>query len=455
MENLVVLVVDNEEDIQNILSDRLKKHGYEVPVASNGSETFEIVDRMLPDLILLDIKLPDANGIEILAKIKQEYPEIIVIMISAFGTIPIAVEAMKLGAYDFIQKPFNNLDEVRIKVDNALLRKITLMESRYLRSGLKGNYSDIIGKSPKIIEVLHKIDKAAPTDSTVLITGETGTGKELAALALYKNSLRSSKPYVVINCTTIQPTLLESEIFGHEKGSFTGATSRKQGRIELAEGGTLFFDEIGDMAFEIQAKLLRLIQYKEFDKVGGMNTIKADVRFITATNQDLDEAIQKGKFREDLYHRINVVNIKMPTLRELKEDIPILIESFIQEHSKILGKRVVRMTDEAKNLMINYEWPGNVRELQHCIENVVLLVDGETITVNDLSQKIRNVKISESIPKYSESEIRIRSGMSIAEVERMLILKTLEDVSGNKTKAAEILGISLRNLYNKLKQYKL
>jgi two-component system response regulator AtoC len=452
MENLVVLIVDDEEDIQNILSDRLKIHGYQVSVASNGLEALEMVDRIFPDLILLDIRLLDPNldGMELLARIKQEYPEIIVIMITAHGTIQIAVEAMKLGAYDFIEKPFNSLDEVRIKVGTALQRKAMIMENQYLRSELKGKYSDIIGKSPKIMEVLHNIDKVAPSDLTVLITGETGTGKELVAKALHENSLRSSKEFVVVNCTA--DTLFESYLFGHEKGSFTGAISRKPGKMDFAEGGTIFLDEIGDMPFDLQSKLLRLIQFKEFERVGG-TLIKADVRFIAATNKDLNEAIQKDKFRLDLYHRINGVNIELPPLRQLKEDIPILIEYFIKKYNTVSGKQIVHITDEARNLMINYEWPGNIRELQRCIESMILLADREIISVDDLPQKIRDVKISESKSTNSGSGIFIKPGTALRNAEKMLILKTLKDAGGNKTKAAKLLGISLRGLQYKLDNY--
>ena len=449
MENLIVLVVDDQEDIQNILSDRLTIHGYQVSVASNGLEAFEMVDRIFPDLILLDIMLPDTNGMDILAKIKQEYPEIIVIMITAHGTIQIAVEAMKLGAYDFIEKPFNNLDEVRIKVDNALKRKAMIMENQYLRSELKGKYSDIMGKSPKIMEVLHNIDKVAPSDLTVLITGETGTGKELVARALHENSLRSSKEFVVANCTA--DTLFESYLFGHEKGSFTGATSRKLGKMDFAEGGTIFLDEIGAMPFDLQSKLLRLIQFKEFERVGG-TLIKADVRFIAATNQDLNDAIKDGKFRLDLFHRFKF-NIKVPPLTEIKEDIPILVEHFIQKYSTVNGKKIIRIADEVMQLLINYSWPGNIRELQNCFERMIFFAEHETISVDDLPQEIRDAKISESTSTYSGPGIFIKPGTSFRNAQKMLILKTLKDSGGNKTKAAKLLEMNLRTLHNKLKDY--
>ncbi|MEK7396724.1 MAG: sigma-54 dependent transcriptional regulator [Candidatus Poribacteria bacterium] len=449
MENLIVLVVDDQEDIQNILSDRLTIHGYQVSVASNGLEAFEMVDRIFPDLILLDIMLPDTNGMDILAKIKQEYPEIIVIMITAHGTIQIAVEAMKLGAYDFIEKPFNNLDEVRIKVDNALKRKAMIMENQYLRSELKGKYSDIMGKSPKIMEVLHNIDKVAPSDLTVLITGETGTGKELVARALHENSLRSSKEFVVANCTA--DTLFESYLFGHEKGSFTGATSRKLGKMDFAEGGTIFLDEIGAMPFDLQSKLLRLIQFKEFERVGG-TLIKADVRFIAATNQDLNDAIKDGKFRLDLFHRFKF-NIKVPPLTEIKEDIPILVEHFIQKYSTVNGKKIIRIADEVMQLLINYSWPGNIRELQNCFERMIFFAEHETISVDDLPQEIRDAKISESTSTYSGPGIFIKPGTSFRNAQKMLILKTLKDADGNKTRTAKLLEMNLRTLHNKLKDY--
>jgi len=402
-----------------------------------------------PELVLLDIRLPDLDGMEVLSRIKRQHPETLVIMITAYGTIQRAVEAVKQGAYDFIEKPFDP-DLIRIKVDKALERQMLVRQNEYLRSELKGEYGEIIGKSEKMMEVLRTIERVAGSDSTVLVTGETGTGKELVARALHRNSPRSSEPVVVVNCSAIQPELMESEIFGHEKGAFTGAIARKLGKMELADGGTLFLDEIGDMAYELQAKLLRAIQEKEFERVGGTKPIKVDVRFIAATNQDLKKAIQTGKFREDLFYRLNVVNIHLPPLRENREDIPLLIEHFLQKHSAALRRRGVQITDKAIELLVNYRWPGNVRELQNCIERTILLTDSDLIRPEHLPQEVR----SSAFPESTQSGIFIRPGTPLDIVQRAHVLKTLEYVEGSKTKAARLLEISLRTLYNKLKEYR-
>jgi two-component system response regulator AtoC len=444
-----ILVVDDAEDIRNILSDRLEMYGYEVLTASDGQEALEKVDKATPELVLLDIRLPILDGMEVLDRIKLEHPETLVIMITAFGTVQLAVEAMRKGAYDFIEKPFDPPEIVRIKVEKALERQALVRENEYLRSELKGEYGELIGKSQKMMEVLRMIEKVAPSDSTVLVTGESGTGKELVARAIYRNSPRSSEPFVVVNCSAIQPTLLESEIFGHEKGAFTGAIARKPGKMERADGGILFLDEIGDMANELQAKLLRAIQEKEFERVGGTAPIKADVRFIAATNRDLHKAIQEGKFREDLFYRLNVVNIQLPPLRENREDIPLLVEHFLQKHSAALKRRGIQITDRAMGILANYRWPGNVRELQNSIERAILLADSDLIGPEHLPQEIR----AGVTPETVQTEAPIKSGTALKDMEKEHILKTLEEVGGNRTKAAKLLGISLRSLQYKLKEY--
>ncbi len=441
-----ILVVDDEEDIRDLLGDRLRMYGYEVFTASYGAEALEKVDEMFPELVLLDILLPDMDGIEVLSRIKGEHPETLVIMITAYGSVQRAVEAMKQGAYDFIEKPFNP-DLIRIKVGKAVERQSLIRENEYLRSELKGKYDEIIGKSQKMMEVLKAIEKVAPSDSTVLITGEAGTGKELVARALHRNSPRSSKPFVVVNCPAIQPTLIESEIFGHERGAFTGAVARKIGRMEKADGGTLFLDEIGDITYEVQAKLLRAIQEREFERVGGTKPIKVDVRFIAATNQDLDEAVREGRFRKDLFYRLNVVNIHLPPLRERKEDIPLLVEHFLRHYSAA-GKQGIQISDEAMELMVNYHWPGNVRELQNFIERAILFMESDIIRPEHLPREIK----SNGLPA-SMLEDLIRPGTTLKEMEKALILRTLEEVQGNRTKAAKLLGISLRGLQYKLKEY--
>lgn len=448
MRNPRILVVDDEEDIRNILSDRLQMYGYEVPTASDGAEAIERVAEISPELVLLDIRLPKLDGMEVLSRIKREHPETLVIMITAHGTVQRAVEAMKQGAYDFIEKPFNP-DLIRIKVDKALERQSLIRENKYLRSELKGEYGELVGKSQEMMEVLRTVEKVAPSDSTVLITGESGTGKELVARALHRNGPRSSEPFIVVNCSAIQPTLLESEIFGHERGAFTGAVTRKPGKMELADNGTLFLDEIGDMAYELQAKLLRAIQEKEFERVGGTSVIKANIRFIAATNRDIHKAIQEGKFREDLFYRLNVVNIHLPPLRELKEDIPLLIEHFLGKYSAALKRRGVQITDEATELLMNYRWPGNVRELQNCIERTILLSDSDIIRPEHLPQEVR----ASEFPQSTQAETLVKRETTLKEMEKAHILKTLEEVGGNRTKAAKLLGISLRGLQYKLREY--
>jgi len=444
MKKTNILIVDDDEDIQDILSDRLKKYEYQVFTASDGIEAIEKIEEGNPELVLLDIMLPGKDGIEVLNEIKNKYPEILVIMITAYGTIELAVESMKQGAYDFIEKPFDP-EIVIIKVDKALERQTLIRENKYLRSELKGEYDEIIGKSKKIVEVLRMVEKIAPSDSNVLITGESGTGKELIARALHRNSPRSKELFRVLNCAAIQPTLLESELFGYEKGAFTGATTRKLGIMELADGGILFLDEIGDMASELQAKLLRAIQFKEFERVGGTEPIKVNIRFIAATNQDLHEAIQGKKFRSDLFYRLSVLNIHIPPLRERKEDIPLLTEHFL----KVSNNRDIKISDEAMELLKNYRWPGNIRELRNHIERITLLSDSKIIRPEDLPEEV----ILDGYSKSVQEEIAITPGTTIEDIEKALILKTLEEVEGNKTKAAELLGICLKSLYNKVKKY--
>jgi two-component system, NtrC family, response regulator AtoC len=444
MKYLRVLIVDDVEDIRDILSDRLQAYGYEVLTAIDGEEALEKVEKSSPDLVLLDILLPGLDGMKVLSRIKRDYPQITVIMITAHGRIQLAVEAMKQGAYDFVEKPFDP-DLIRIKVDNALERHSLLNQNEYLRSELKGEYDEIIGKSQKMLEVLEKIEKVASSDSTVLITGETGTGKDLVARALHQNSPRSSGRFVAINCTAIPATLLESEIFGHEKGAFTGATNRKIGKMEYADRGTLFLDEIGDMAYELQSKLLSAIEKKEIERIGGTQTIKVDLRFIAATHCNLQEAIQNGKFREDLYYRINVVNIQLPPLREIKEDIPLLVEHFLSKYSIAQNKKKFQITDKAMNILMNYSWPGNIRQLQNCIEGAILLANTNTIKQEDLPQQMIPGKVPESIPIDKQDNLKAK--------QKAHILKILKQANGNKTEAAKLLGISLRGLYNKLKEY--
>ena len=441
MKDLKILVVDDEEYIRTILEDRLRMYGYEVLTAADGLEALEKVEAELPELVLLDIELPHLDGMEVLSRIRGEHPEILVIMITAHATPERIVEAMQeQKAYDFIQKPFD-MALIRIKVDRALERQALARENESLRSGLKGEYGEIIGKSQKMMDVLRKVERIAASDLNVLITGESGTGKELIARALHNNSPRASKWFGVVNCAAFQPTLVESELFGHEKGAFTDAKARRLGKMELADGGTLFLDEVGDMAYELQAKLLRATQEKEFERVGGNRLIKVDIRFIAATNHDLQKAIQEGKFREDLFYRLRGVEITLPPLREHREDIPLLVEYFLQNAAQ--NMRDVQISDEAMEVLINHHWHGNVRELQQCIGSTIVLADSSVIRPEHLPPEVRSSGPSEAI----------QTG-TLKEIEKKRILEVLEETGGNRTKAAELLGISVRTLQNRLKEYK-
>lgn len=447
MKNLKILVVDDEEDIQIILSDRLKMYGYEISTAGDGEEALEKVESESPDLVLLDIRMPKKDGMAVLSEIKSKHPEIFVIMITAYMTVKRAEEAMlKLGAYDFIEKPLK-FELIRIKIERALKQLRLQRENQYLRSELKGTYGEIIGKSSQMMAVLDRIERVAPSDLSVLITGETGTGKELVARALHDNSPRSSEKFIVVNCAAIQPTLVESELFGHEKGAFTGAIEKKPGKMELADGGTLFLDEVGDMAYELQAKLLRAIQEKEFERVGGNTRIKVDVRFIAATNMDLHEAMEEGKFRNDLFHRLNGVEIALPPLCEHKEDIPLLVESLLQNAAQ--NNREIQISEEAMDVLVNHPWPGNVRDLQNCIKRTIVLADSNIIQPEHLPPEL----CGSSPPEVTQEGIFIKVGTTWKDAEKALILKTYEKTGHNKTRTADLLGISLRTVQSKLKEY--
>lgn len=442
MGNPKILIVDDEKDVRDTLSDRLQMHGYEVVTASDGIEALEKVEKESPELVLLDIRLPKLGGMKVLSRIRRKHPEMLVIMISAHGTARNAEEAMKQGAYDFIEKPFDP-DIIRIKVDKALERQMLVRENEYLRG-------ELIGESEKMTEVHRTIQRIAPSDSTVLITGESGTGKELVARALHRRSLRSSKPLVVVNCSAMQPTLVEDELFGHEPGAYTDAKTGKPGKMELADGGTLFLDEIGDMAYGLQPKLLRAIQEKESERLGGTKPIKVDVRFIAATNRNIEKAVQEGKFREDLFYRLNVVRIHIPPLRERREDIPLLIEHFVQKYSADLKRRDIGITEDARKLLVDYHWPGNVRELQNYIERTIQLADSNVIRPEHLPQEVKGIEPTRSTPSGGAV---IKPGSPMWLVERAHILQTYEYTEHNKTRTAELLEIGRRTVIKKLHEY--
>ncbi|MBM3238827.1 sigma-54-dependent Fis family transcriptional regulator [Candidatus Poribacteria bacterium] len=436
-----IFIVDDDPDIVEALQDRLEYYGYDVSVAYNGEEALKKIADNPPDLVLLDIRMPGIDGIEVLQRITQKYPGMLVVMLTAHGTIDIAVEAMKKGAHDFLEKP---TEDIQDKID-AIFEKQKTEKKESEREHLSHIYDEIIGDSPRIIKMLEQIDRVANTDAPVLILGETGTGKELVASALHKNSYRAKKPFEVVQCGAIPKDLLESELFGHERGAFTGATTLRKGKFERADGGTLFFDEIGDMPLELQVKLLRAIEQKEFERVGGSRLIKVDVRIIAATNRNLGEAIEKSEFRSDLYYRLNMITINVPPLRERKSDIPILAEHFLEKYSAAHKLQVRAISRNAMELIMQYDWPGNVRELNNYIGRAVFLAESDVILPKHLPDELRRES-----PKVSTG---ITVGMTLKEIEKELILKTLEAFDGNRSKAAETVGISLRALHYKLKEW--
>ena len=437
-----ILIVDDEPDTILILQDRLEMEGYEVVTATDGYNALELIDQDLPDLVLLDIQMPRLDGIATLTHLHEKYPGMLVLMLTAHGTIQRAVEATKRGAYDFLEKPFQP-EHITQKVDRALDHQRTVESST--RDELINNYKEIVGESPPILEVLKVIEKIADTDSTALVQGESGTGKELVARALHQNSSRRDKEMVVVNCAAIPDHLLESELFGHERGAFTGATHQQIGKFERAHGSTLFLDEIGDMSIELQSKLLRAIQEGEIERLGGTKVIRVNVRIIAATNQDLRQAIEAGTFRQDLYYRLNMIPIHLPPLRARQTDILVLAEYFLQKHGRAHDQPVRLISHKARELLMQYDWPGNVRELEYSILRAVLFAEGDVILPKHVPEEIQSAdqRQVESVPV----------GLTMKEMEKELILKTLERMEGNRTRTAEILGISLRSLQYKLKDY--
>ena len=447
-----ILIVDDEPDTILILQDRLEMDNYEVVTATDGCEALELIDRGLPDLVLLDIQMPRMDGMETLAHIHQHYPGLLVIMLTAHGTIQRAVEATKRGAYDFLEKPFQP-EHIKQKVDRALEHQRITEQSD--RDELIHSYEEIVGESPGILEVLKVIEKVVDTNSTVLIQGDSGTGKELITRALHRNSSRAHKEMVVVNCAAIPDQLLESELFGHERGAFTGATYRKIGKFERAHGSTLFLDEIGDMSIELQAKLLRTLQEGEIERLGGTKVIRVDARIIAATNQDLRHAIETKAFRQDLYYRLNMIPIHLPPLRKRRTDILLLAEYFLRTHSKAHNQPIQLISQKARDLLTQYDWPGNVRELEYSILRAVLFAEGDVIHPKHLPEELQSPQQQgvKSAPANSTTRDFATLNMTMKEMEKELILKTLERTAGNRTRTAQVLGISLRSLQYKLKSY--
>jgi two-component system response regulator AtoC len=450
-----ILIVDDDGVMQETLSGVLRKRGYEIFSVGSGNEALSMIKKNVIDLILLDMRLPDIDGLEVLKKIKEFDTEILVIMMTAFSDVQTAVLAMKSGAYDYINKPFE-LDELKLLIEKGLETKSLINEVRRLHRQQKENYqnSHIYGVSPQIHYVKELIGMISKTHKTsVLIQGESGTGKELAANAIHYNSHRSDKPLMKINCSAIPDSLLESELFGHEKGAFTDAKNTKKGLFELADGGTVFLDEIGDMNPFLQSKILRVLESQTFMRVGGEREIKVEIRIIAATNKNLEAMVKEGFFRKDLYYRLKVMVVEMPPLRDRLEDILLLSNLFIEENNKEYNKTIRGFSDEAKKLMVQYSWPGNVRELRNVIERAMILTDQEVITPKHLPFELKQ---TEKIPEDTEHEIsEITPDMSLEDMEKVHLSKVLKRLEWNKSKASKTLGISRATLRAKIKKYNL
>jgi two-component system nitrogen regulation response regulator NtrX len=447
-----VLIVDDEPSILQSLNGLLSDEGFEVITASNGYEALKIIESDSPDLVLLDIWMPGIDGIETLIEIKKENPFIQVVIITGHGTIETAVKATKIGAFDFIEKPLS-IDKVIVAINNALNFRRLEEENRYLRKKTIEKHS-ITGNSPPVQVLKKQIATAAPTDSWVLIAGENGTGKELVARTIHQMSNRADQPLVVVNCAAIPEELIESELFGHEKGAFTGATTKKRGKFELASNGTIFLDEIGDMSLKTQAKILRVLEEQSFQRVGGSRTISVNVRVIAASNKDLENEIEANNFREDLYYRLNVIPIKVLPLRERCEDIPFLVESFLEEFSRQTRSIRKKMDPEALDLLCNYSWPGNVRELKNLLERLTIMVEKEVIAVSDLPSPFNPEALSMSQPV--DDQLFVTNSLKEAKkvFEKEFIQRKLLQNENNITQTAKMMGVARSYLHRKLKQLK-
>ncbi|MCE5193985.1 MAG: sigma-54 dependent transcriptional regulator [Nitrospiraceae bacterium] len=451
-----VLIIDDDDAVRDILKEHLGDEGYDVISCSNAYSGLEIFRSFKVDLVMLDLVMPDTNGIEVLKKIKKLNPRSVVIMMTAYGSIENAVDAMRSGAFDYITKPFN-LDDVSFAVKRGIevsrLEKENIDLKKHLKQ--KCGVENIIGDSSAMQNIYSLIDKVAPSDSTVLILGESGTGKELISNTIHYNSDRSSKPIVTVNCSAIPHELLESELFGHEKGAFTGAFTTKKGKFEIADGGTVFLDEIGDISFSLQVKLLRFLQERTFERVGGNKTIKVDVRIIAATNKNLEEEVMAGRFRDDLFYRLNVIPVILPSVKERKEDIPLLCNYFINKYCQKRKIPILEISSEAMAALTNYSWPGNVREIENLIERLVVLKNDDIIVLSDLPQKIAGTSSHGSIekPHYNHiPEKDIDFEKCIQDYEKHLITHALKSEKGNKSQAAKLLNIKRTTLIEKIKR---
>ena len=444
-----ILIADDEEAARQSLGQILGEDGYEVFLASDGEEALRLTAEETPDILLTDLRMPGMDGHELLTRVRQGFPDVSVVIMTAHGTIRSAVQALREGAEDYLTKPIN-VEELEHLVDRILKRNRLLAETRLLRERLDDKYrfENIIGRSPEMMDVFRLVEQVAPTQASILITGESGTGKELVAQAVHQRSPRRDAPFVKVSCAALPETLLESELFGHERGAFTGALARRPGRFEIAAGGTVFLDEVGDIPMGMQVKLLRFLQDHQFERIGGNRTLTVDVRVIAATHRDLPAFIREGRFREDLYYRLNVIEIQLPPLRNRQQDIPLLADFFVRKFSVANGKDVTGVSEETLASLVAYAWPGNVRELEHAIERAVILA----------REPVLDGTLFPSLPRTLEPPRRstgpIVPGSPLEEIERDAIMRTLEAVGGSTARAAAILRISPRTIQYKMKQYR-
>jgi two-component system response regulator HydG len=446
---LKILVVDDDLSLRQLLHAVLTAEGYQVTQADDGQTAVALVEKQFFDLILMDIRMARMDGIEALKRIKEISPGIQIIIMTAYASVKTAIDALKSGAYDYLTKPLD-IDELKILVKRALHQSQLEQENRQLKERLNDHFdfNNIIANSESMHKIFEMLTHVAPTEASVLITGESGTGKELIANAIHQNSPRKDKPFIKVNCAALPENLLESELFGHEKGAFTGAVSKRKGRFQQAHTGSIFLDEIGEMAPVTQAKILRVLQEQEFEPLGGASTVKVNTRLITATNKDLSKEIQEGRFREDLYYRLDVVNIDVPPLRERGDDILLLTDFFLKKYTEKNRIFIKGFNPQAMDLLLRYDWPGNVRELENVVERSVIMVRSDMISPDELPDSLKKHE-----DPSQEKGVDMAPGRSLKEVEKEMIIRTLESTSGNRTHAAKILGISRRTLQLKLKEY--
>ncbi len=449
MKKPAILLIDDDKNTANGLRKILLQDGYETSCTYTGNEALNLIDTEHFDIVITDMKLPDISGFSIIEKVKKKDADIPVIMITAFSSLQTAIDAMKKGADDYLTKPVN-IDELELTLKKIWEKQLLILQNRELKQKLNDKYgfSGLIGNTPVMQLVFKTIKEIAPTMASVLIYGETGTGKELVAHAIHYNSDRRDKPFIALHCASLSEGVLESELFGHEKGAFTGAVSQRRGRFELADSGSLFLDEIGELNLHVQIKLLRVLETGCFERVGGEKTLKSDVRIIAATNKDLEKEIKEGRFREDLYYRLNVINLELPSLRERREDIGLLTDRFLLKYATRNKKNIKGFSPQSAKLLNNYDWPGNVRELENAVERAVVMSKQELIEPDNLPSNI-----NQTLRKAKNDTFRIPSGVTMKEIEKKVILETLQTTNGSKSKAAKILGISTRKIEYKIREW--